>query len=215
MPDKEAPGSQSGSSRRTDSGGRPEDLSHDKAWTPPGVDDAFSGNALGNFGEPLPEPRDSTPLDEDEPEGIIPPCPLWAMKDRRHVQWSEIVGFPPERIREAIGRGDATLYVIDDGHHHVMIGREVGEVSGGSKYGLVGRAPKGVFDALRSDQLPARNAFDEAEEVALCGVDIDADEKASDVFVVKSYGGVSSVPSEYLPGHHFIELKDPLPIENL
>jgi hypothetical protein len=214
MPDEEAPTSQSGPSRRTGSGGRREDPSHEQAWTPPGVDDAISGAALGNFGEPLPEPEESTPLDEDEPEGIIPPCPLWAMKDRRHVQWSEIVGFPPERIRQAIGQGHETVYVIDDGHHHVMVGREVGEVRGGSRYGLVGRAPKGVFDSLRSGQLPPRNAFDESEELALCGVDIDVNDKASDVFVVTSYGDASSVPSDYLPGHHFIEFGGPLPIEN-
>jgi hypothetical protein len=212
--DRGAPESRSGSSRRTGSGGSPEQPGNVPPWTPPGVDDAISGAALGNFGEPLPEPDESTPLEDDEPEGIIPPCPLWAMKDRRHVQWSEIVGFPPRRLREAIGGGEETVYVIDDGHHHVMVGRQVGEVSGGSKYGLVGRASKGVFEALRSGQLRPRDAFSDSEEVALCGVDIDVNDKASDVFVVEFYGAATSVPADYLPGHHFIEFHEPLPIEN-
>src|ERR1700743_2355685 len=37
--------------------------------------------------EPLVGHDVSTPLEEDEPEHTIPPGPLWAMKERRHIQW--------------------------------------------------------------------------------------------------------------------------------
>jgi hypothetical protein len=137
------------------------------------------------------------------------------MKDRRHVQWSEIVGSPPERIREAFGRGNEIVYVIDDGHQHVMVGHEVGNVSDGSRYVLVGRTSKSVLEALRSGQLEPSRGFEEAHEVVLCGVDIDETDKASDIFVVKLYGSDSAVPAEYLPGHPLIAFPRPLPITNL
>jgi hypothetical protein len=44
-----------------------------------------SGSAIAP--EPLVGHDVSTPLDEDEPEHTIPPGPLWAMKERRHIQW--------------------------------------------------------------------------------------------------------------------------------
>jgi hypothetical protein len=34
------------------------------------------------FTFPVTAPENATPLEEDEPEGVIPPSPLWAMKDR-------------------------------------------------------------------------------------------------------------------------------------
>ncbi len=177
------------------------------------MDDGILGRpASGSAGEPLPEPEESTPLEEHEPEGTIPPVPLWAMKDRRHVQWSEIVGFPPERVREAFGEGDDAVYVIEDGHNHVMVGRYVGVVLDGSQYALVGRAPKSVLEGLRSAELQAVHAFDEAHQVTLCGVDIDEGDKASDIFVVQFYDTASAVPQDYLPGRPLIEFTSPLPL---
>ena len=183
-------------------------------WKPPDVDDGFSPGPIG-VGEPLPEPDQSSPLEEDEPEGTIPSCPLWAMKDRRHVQWSEIVGFPPKRIRDAFGSGDDAVYLIDDGHHHVMVGRNVGTVRDGSQYALVGRTPISVYETLRAGQLPPSAAFDEAKDVALCGVDVDENDKASDIFVVESYGEVSAVPFDYLPGRPSVDFPEPLPISDI
>ncbi len=180
-------------------------------WKPPDVTDGFSPGPIG-VGEPLPVPDQSSPLDEDEPEGTIPACPLWAMKDRRHVQWSEIVGFPPKRIREAFGDGDDTVYVIDDGHHHIMVGRKVGTVRDGCQYALVGRPPLSVYEALRAGQIQASASFDEATDVALCGVDVDENDKASDIFVVESYGAVGAVPSDYLPGRPLVDFPAPLTI---
>jgi hypothetical protein len=184
-----------------------------EAWKPPDVSDGFSPGPIG-VGEPLPEPVQSSPLDEDEPEGTIPSCPLWAMKDRRHVQWSDIVGFPPKRIREAFGTGDETVYVIDDGHHHVMVGRKVGTVRDGCQYALVGRTPISVYEALRDGQVRPFAVFDEARDVALCGVDVDENDRASDIFVVESYGEISAVPSQYLPGQPAVVLSQPLPISD-
>ena len=203
MPDDVRPQSPLGSSGAAPGKAEP--------WNPPGVDDGFSRGPIG-VGEPLPEPDQSSPLEEDEPEGTIPSCPLWAIKDRRHVQWSEIVGLPPKRIRDAFGDGDDTVYLIDDGHHHVMVGRKVGTVRDGCQYALVGRAPISTYETLQAGRLLPVAAFDEAKDVALCGVDVDENDKASDIFVVESYGEASAVPSDYLPGRPPVILPEPLPI---
>ena len=72
----------------------------------------------------------STPLEEDEPEHTIPPAPLWAMKDRRHTQWHLLPAHERhDRIRECLDADDYTLYCIDDGRHHAMIGRRVGDLA--------------------------------------------------------------------------------------
>jgi hypothetical protein len=183
-------------------------------WEPPSVTPRFLPGFLGE-GEPLSEPEGSTPLDADEPEGTIPPCPLWAMKDRRHVQWSDLVGFPPQRIREAFAVGDDAVYVIEDGHHHVIVGRAVGTVLDGCHYALVGRVPLSTYEGLRDGQLSAAAAFKDAENVVLCGIDIDEGDKASDIFVVDYYGDGSAVPAAYLPGRPALQLAEPLPIAEL
>ncbi len=74
---------------------------------------------------PVTAPENATPLEEDEPEGVIPPSPLWAMKERRHEQLLHLFGHP-HRIRVCVGSGDAAVYAIDDGTRHCMIGRRVG-----------------------------------------------------------------------------------------
>jgi hypothetical protein len=184
----------------------------EQSWNPPDPAAGFAPRPFAT-GEPLPEPEDSSPLEEDEPEGTIPPAILWAMKDRRHVQWSEMVGFAPERIRDAFGQGDSAVYVIEDGHHHVMLGRQVGTVVDGSQYVLVGRAGAALHEELFAHRLEASSAFDKAEQLTLCGVDIDERDKASDIFVVEVYRDLSAVPDEYLPGHSPIQFSEPLPLE--
>lgn len=185
-----------------------------QAWEPPSVTPRFSPDFLGGR-EPLPEPQESTPFDADEPEGTIPPAPLWAMKDRRHVQWSDLVGFPPTRIREACAVGDDAVYVIEDGHHHVIVGRVVGTVADGCHYALVGRIPLSTYEGFRNGQASPASAFNEAEDVALCGIDIDQQDKASDIFVVDFYGAGSAVPAAYLPGRPAIKFDEALPIAEL
>ena len=199
-PDDGPPGADS-----ADAGGSPE------AWSPP---DPIAPIEPEPFGvrEPLPEPATSSRFEEEEPEGTIPPGPLWAMKDRRHIQWSEMAGLPPTRIREVFGTANAAVYVIDDGHHHVMVGRHAGSVVDGCQYELVGRARLAVYEELHTGRIQSLGAFDEAEQIALCGVDIDQRDKASDIFTVEFYGPVTAVPAQYLPGHPPVELASPLPI---
>ena len=91
---------------------------------------------------PVTAPENATPLEEDEPEGTIPPSPLWAMKERRHEQLLHLFGHP-HRIRVRIGSGDAAVYVIDDGPRHCMIGRRVGATADGCVYSLIGPRDQG------------------------------------------------------------------------
>jgi hypothetical protein len=49
--------------------------------------DIITESGLPIAAKPLVGHGMSTPLDEDEPEHPIPPGPLWAMKERRHIQW--------------------------------------------------------------------------------------------------------------------------------
>ncbi len=98
---------------------------------------------------PVTSPGSATPLDEDEPERVVPPSPLWAMKERRHEQLFHRFGHP-DRIRECIGSGDGAVFVIDDGSRHCMIGRRVGTTRDGCTYSLVGRVPRATYEALAS-----------------------------------------------------------------
>ena len=106
---------------------------------------------------PVTAPENATPLEEEEPEGVIPPSPLWAMKDRRHEQWFHLGH--PERIRACVGTGDAAVYAIDDGSHHCMIGRRVGATVDGCVYSLVARVPKATYESLGAGRHRRREAF--------------------------------------------------------
>ena len=117
---------------------------------------------------PVTAPADATPLEEDEPEGIIPPSPLWAMKERRHEQWPHLFGHP-DRIRACIGSGDAAVYAIDDGKHHCMIGRRVGATVDGCTYSLVARITKDTYQSLASGAIDGRQAFLAGADAGLSG----------------------------------------------
>jgi hypothetical protein len=163
--------------------------------------------------EPIVGEATDSPLADDEPEGNIPANPLWAMKARRHGQFHLFHHGDDERIREAVGQGNDTVYAIDDGRDHVMLGRRVGVSPSGCQYGLVGRVAIGDFDALCQGELDARGAFDQAGELALCGV-VQVDEVLTgEIFEVAVYGGSDEVPAEYLPGGAFIEFPDDLDLE--
>jgi hypothetical protein len=79
----------------------------------------------------LPGSTVTNPLEEDETGHSVPPAPLWAMKDRRHYFALHGHGDVP-RIRESLGIGDETIYFIDDGNSHCMVGRRVGKTPEGS-----------------------------------------------------------------------------------
>lgn len=154
--------------------------------------------------EPLVGHDVSTPLEEDEPEHTIPPGPLWAMKDRRHTQWHLLPAHERhERIRECLEADDYTLYCIDDGRHHAMIGRRVGVSPDGCEYTLIGRISRQRYEELRDEVVLLVNCFDTATEIGLCGIAVEENILSSNVFDVAKYGSIDEVPEEYRPGSPF------------
>jgi hypothetical protein len=149
----------------------------------------------------------STPLEEDEPEHTIPPGPLWAMKERRHIQWHLLPAHERhDRIRECLDADDYTLYCIDDGGHHAMIGRRVGVSPSDCEYTLLGRISRQRYEELRDEVVPLVNCFETATEMHLCGVAVERDIRSSNVFDVAIYDSIDDVPEDYRPGsafHHF------------
>jgi hypothetical protein len=156
---------------------------------------------------PLVGQDESTPLEEDEPEHTIPPGPLWAMKERRHTQWHLLPSHEQhDRIRECLEADDYTLYCIDDGRHHAMIGRRIGSSPNGCEYTLLGRISRQRYEQLRDEAVPVANCFDTATEVRLCGVVVEENIRSSNIFDVATYESINDVPEEYQPGspfHHF------------
>jgi hypothetical protein len=157
--------------------------------------------------EPLVGHDVSTPLDEDEPEHTIPPAPLWAMKERRHIQWHLLPAHDRhDRIRECLELDDYTVYCIDDGRHHAMIARLVGDSPSSAQYTLIGRITRERYEQLRDEVVPIANCFDTATEMRLCGVDVEENIRSSIVFDVADYDSIDDVPQDYRPGapfHHF------------
>jgi hypothetical protein len=155
----------------------------------------------------------STPLEEDEPEHTIPPGPLWAMKERRHIQWHLLPAHERhERIRECLEADDYTLYCIDDGRHHAMIGRLVGSSPNACEYTLLGRITRQRYEELRDEVVLLTNCFDTATELRLCGVAIEEEIRSSNVFDVAAYEGIDDVPGDYRPGSPFHHFKQELAI---
>lgn len=161
----------------------------------------------GDDGTPITE---SGPLAEDEPEGIIPPSPLWAMKVCRHFQWSHLLTGDdgPSRIRRQLGSGDDTVYVMDDGHHHCIVGRHIGQTGDGCSYSLVARVSRAQYEALAGGSASARDLLAQGKGRALYGV-VD-DGPASNVFLVGTFGTATPVPDDYLPPHPPIDFPSDL-----
>ncbi|HWD56173.1 MAG TPA: hypothetical protein VG346_13690 [Acidimicrobiales bacterium] len=166
--------------------------------------DIITESGLAIAPEPLVGHDVSTPLEEDEPEHTIPPGPLWAMKERRHIQWHLLPAHERhQRIRECLEADDYTLYCIDDGGHHAMIGRRVGEAPSGCEYSLIGRIPRERYEELRDEVVPLVNCFDTATEIRLCGVVVEEAVRSSNVFDVANYDSAGDIPAEYRPGSEF------------
>jgi len=175
--------------------------------------DIIAAPGLRGGTEPLVGADQSTALEEDEPEGVIPPSPLWAMKDRRHIQWHLLPSHERhQRIRDSIGSGDEVVYAIDDGAHHVMLGRRIGAVDGECEYCLVGRVTIDRYELLRSGTVAPRQAFEGASDIAVCGVAEQEGVLSSNVFDVARYRDEDEVPAEYLPGARFLNLESVLEI---
>jgi hypothetical protein len=163
--------------------------------------------------EPLVGSGASSSLEEDESEGTIPPCPLWAMKARRHIQWHLLPAHERhERIRECVGSGDDAIYVIDDGRNHAVVARRVGAVQGECEYCLLGRVPLETFDDLKHNRLSPSNAFQSATEITFCGVAVAEDVRSSNIFDVDRYENANDIPSGYRPGAAFLNLTETLEI---
>jgi hypothetical protein len=163
--------------------------------------------------EPLVGHDVSTPLEEDEPEHTIPPGALWAMKERRHIQWHLLpVHERHDRIRECLEADDYTLYCIDDGRHHAMIGRRIGVSPNSCEYTLLGRISRQRYEELRDEVVLLANCFDTATELRLCGVAIEEDIRSSNVFDVAIYDAIDDVPQDYRPGSPFHHFKQELEI---
>jgi hypothetical protein len=155
----------------------------------------------------------SSALDEDETEHTIPPGPLWAMKDRRHIQWHLLPAHERhERIRECLDANDYTLYCIDDGPRHAMIGRLVGDSPSGCVYTLLGRITRQRYEELRDEKVPLFNSFDTASELCLCGVAVEENVLSSNVFDVSRYDAIADVPEEHRPGSAFQHFSQDLDI---
>ncbi len=157
---------------------------------------------------PVTAPADATPLEEHEPERIVPPSPLWAMKDRRREQWFHPFGHP-QRIRARIGAGDDAVYAIDDGRHHCMLGRNVGGAPDGCVYSLVTRIELATYHSLVAGAIDGRTAFLRGEDAGLSGT-VEAPGTAN-VFDVDFYGQGTEVPERFLPPAPFIEFAEDLP----
>jgi len=147
------------------------------------------------------EPAESTPLDDEENGDAIPPAPLWAMKSRAHGR--RLPPDDPGFIAARTGSDDGTVYLIDDGPRHCMIGRRVGRSPDGCVYCLVARIPIGRAQDLVLGDVGPQDAFADARDIALCGA-YSAD-RAADVILVQHYRHLSDVPADYLPPSPFIE----------
>jgi hypothetical protein len=157
---------------------------------------------------PVTAPENATPLEDHEPEGTVPPSPLWAMKDRRHEQLLHLFGHP-HRIRACIGSGDAAVYAIDDGRHHCMLGRRVGATTDGCVYSLTARVPIDVYTSLAEGRIDGRHAFLAGSDAGLSGT---VDEPGlSNVFDVDFYPHATDIPEQYLPPSPFIQFAEDLP----
>ncbi len=168
------------------------------------------GDGVDTFETPLTAVGESTPLEEEEHEGTIPPAPLWAMKDRRHF-----FGLPghgdADRIRVCVGQGDGAVCFIDDGRSHCMVGRRVGVSPEGLTYCLIGRVPLDLYLKIANGTRQPAEAFSEAHDIELCGV-FEDETMVSEVIAVEHYRHVDDVPPEYLPPSPFIEFEDDLPV---
>lgn len=155
---------------------------------------------------PVMAPENASPLEEDEPEGVIPKSPLLAMKERRHEQF-HLFGHP-DRIRVCLGSGDEAVYVMDDGKRHCTLGRKVGTTRDGCVYSLTARVTVETYRELTAGYIDARAAFVAASEAALSGT-VEAP-GLSDVFAVEYYAQGGDIPGAYLPPAPFIEFAEDL-----
>lgn len=166
----------------------------------------FTPESVGTT-DPIAAPVDATPLEEDEPEGTVPPSPLWAMKDRRHEQW--VMFGHADRVRRCVGDGDEAVYVIDDGKHHFMVGRRVGATLDGVVYSLVARVDRATYESLAAGEITGAETFSRSHEAGL--VATAEGTGLANIFDVEHYAHPDEIPSEYLPPQPFRQFAVDLP----
>jgi hypothetical protein len=142
----------------------------------------------------------------DSDEDDIPPAPLWAMRIRMH-SLRRLEPGEEGRIRRRLGDDDDALYFIDDGPDHCMVGRRVGHAPDGCVYCLVARISLDRYTDLVDGDVDRTEAFADARDISLCGV-FEADESASNVFLVQHYGRPHDLPDDYLPSSPYLEFTD-------
>lgn len=171
-------------------------------------------SAPGVMGTIAPEPLvggdEDSPLDQGEEEGPIPAVALRVLKEHRHGQWHVRGGH--HHLREAAGSGDLTLYLIDDGTSHAVVGRFVGFSAEGCDYYLVGRVSLHDARSLLDRRLDPADVFSNAQELTLCGSTDVPDVLSANVFDVARYGSAEEIPAAYRVGEPPVELEQDLEI---
>jgi hypothetical protein len=155
------------------------------------------------------EPKKSTPLDSSEPEEVVPPEALWAMKYLRHGWFATSSDSDSiDHIRWKSSDGDEpALYAIDDGYDHCMVSRVVGSSPDGCTYCLVARTLRLDFEEGRNGEMEPSELFSLGDEFTLCGVVAGS---ISNVVRVAGYRRLEDVPRDFLPPSGFIEFGEPL-----
>jgi hypothetical protein len=166
----------------------------------------FGMHITGFRGSPNPVfvPSTSTSLEEHDPDGVIPPFALWAMKYRRH---SHLFSRADVKIRQRFGTGDHTVYVIDDGRDHAMVARMVGTDPDGCTYALVAQITMEAYEQLTDGGPVTGHLFAEARNHALCSVYV-AEKAISNVSLVEEYDEMDQVPTEYRLPHPPVAFKE-------
>jgi len=190
----------------TDPADDPDFISSDGPMEPTIGGPGFHPSSM--FGAPAPvfAPKKSTRLEEDDPEGLIPPAPLWAMKYHCHFH---LFDRTENKIRQRLGTGDHALYVIDEGRTHCVVSRIVGASPDDCTYCLVARITMESYDRLTNQEAPIDRAFADARDIAMCAVfETGVEDAASNVSVAESYATIDDVPPDYLSPHPFIDFED-------
>jgi hypothetical protein len=115
---------------------------HDWGLTPPSDATPILGAPLAKADDPIGDPLPAGVGAEAQVDTDIASAVSAAMNNWRHsslTRDAEEAG-PTEYV---VGTGDATVYAIDDGRDHAMIGRAVGQDEEGCVYCLVGRVDVG------------------------------------------------------------------------
>lgn len=183
----------------------------------------WGGSEVHDWDLPSPPPSDSTLLIPDEPlvtvedpttdaelveadssgADKIRSTVVMAMNNWKHSSLtteSEADG-PTEFV---FGSGDSTVYAIENGRDHAMIGRAVGQDAAGCVYCLVGRVPVGDIQELGETHPEA--AFNNARDISLSSVF--QDDQVKNVVLIQHYNRVDDVPIEYRPPSPFLMFTD-------